>query len=333
MSEKPENSEKLDKSEDKKNSFWSLGDKNWLDVLRVILLPLMLTIAWPLYQANLQKEATYSRILENYFTSLHELQNDILKYELTPNVDNERRAEAARIIQSLAIAKTQIALDNLDPPRRGQVIQYLHDSNLIPRSYFDYDSSTNFRCEKLKEEQSLIPNKTIIFSDDQQNGKKKIRQKVKINIDDVLISDKKLPGINFGSTGLNKFDFSGSNLDCSSFKKAAVTSANFQDASLRGANFSGSFLKKVDFSGSNLSEADFSGASFQTVNFDITILNNTKLTNQQIKSACNWEKAFYKYDQEGNLDETANKKHIEMLKKDHQSDSAMQPDCSVFKPS
>jgi hypothetical protein len=293
MSEKPENSEKLDKSEDKKNSFWSLGDKNWLDVLRVILLPLMLTIAWPLYQANLQKEATYSRILENYFTSLHELQNDILKYELTPNVDNERRAEAARIIQSLAIAKTQIALDNLDPPRRGQVIQYLHDSNLIPRSYFDYDSSTNFRCEKLKEEQSLIPNKTIIFSDDQQNGKKKIRQKVKINIDDVLISDKKLPGINFGSTGLNKFDFSGS----------------------------------------NLSEADFSGASFQTVNFDITILNNTKLTNQQIKSACNWEKAFYKYDQEGNLDETANKKYIEMLKKDHQSDSAMQPDCSVFKPS
>ena len=338
MSEKPENSEKLDKSEDKKNSFWSLGDKNWLDVLRVILLPLMLTIAWPLYQANLQKEATYSRILENYFTSLHELQNDILKYELTHNVDNERRAEAARIIQSLAIAKTQIALNNLDPLRRGQVIQYLHDSNIIPRSYFDYDSSTNFRCEKLKEEQSLIPNKTIIFSDDQQNGKKKIRQKVKINIDDVLISDKKLPGINFGSTGLNKFDFSGSNLDCSSFKKAAVTSANFQDASLRGANFSGSFLIKVDFSGSDLSGANFLNSSFQGVNFDKTILSDVNnLPYEKIKSACNWEKAFYKVkkneDGKINVDEEANTLYIdEILKKHSQSEPKIKPDCSVFKP-
>ena len=323
--------------------------------MQIFLLPLILTIAWPWWQSGvqkkaeevqkgLQKEEAYSRILENYFTSLQALENDIFKYTLptdkpTDNsgLEEAARNEAARIIQSLAIAKTRIALDSLDPIRKGLVIEYLHESNLLPRSYFNYDSSTNFRCEKLREEYSLIPNKTIVFSDDQLNHKNKIRRKSQINIEDVILSNKNLPGINLGSTGLNKFDFSGSNLDCSSFKKAAVTSTNFQDASLRGANFSESSLIKVDFLGSDLSGANFLNSSFQGVNFDKAILSDVNnLPYEKIKSACNWEKAFYKVkkNEDGNIgvDEEANTLYIdEILKKHSQSDPKIKPDCSVFK--
>ena len=59
------------------------------------------------------------------------------------------------------------------------------------------------------------------------------------------------------------------------------------------------------------------------------------LTPQQIKSACNWDKAIYKgkWNQEKELAEAIepdNTNFIEELKKDKASDPTEPPDCSIW---
>ena len=376
--------------EDKKNSsdktskkgFWTLGDKTWIDLLLPFIGAIwtggqfFFQIQQQEAKEKSQRNAEQARTLENYFTSLQVLQNDIFKYNLlsnestdksaTANVkekaqnekkrieDEEKRIEAATIIQSLAIAKTLIAFESLDDDdessdadekRKGQIIEYLHNSNLVPKSYSDYDSSNNYICTKLTKDRSIIHTKMIDLSD--EDDKDKAQQKVQVRMNDVDLTDKLLPGISLAKAGLKNFNFKSANLDCSSFKGTTIENTKFKDAQLRGANFSSSFLKKVDFSGSVLSNTDFSRAFLADVNLEKANLEKAdlsganfqdvkNLTHEQIKSACNWEKGLYKFDKKWNneykinnyiFNKEENIKYIEELKLDIKSNPKEQPNC------
>lgn len=172
---------------------------------------------------------------------------------------------------------------------------------------------------------------------------------------------------NFNNADLNQANFSNANLLYVNFKGAYLASANFSnaefgyidfsDTNLSGANFGDSNLANLNFknarfgranlSGLDLSNADLSGASFIKTNLSDVRLNCANLnkaylvraknlTPQQIKSACNWEKAIYKskFNQKTrtwDAKEPDNTEFIEELKKDKSSNPKEEPDCSHWK--
>jgi hypothetical protein len=332
---------------------FSLGDKNIIDLLSALGLPIIGAVfgtAWGFYQYSNQESQGYQKTLDNYFTSLQGLQNDIFKITLASDTESKlegnnstaEKKEAKQIIQSLARAKTLIVLESLDPLRKGQVIQYLHDSGLVPRhSKTPYDSGSNNTCSTFTNN-SILTNKDIAFNYDSNS------KKIRVQLKDIELQDKALPGISFNGAGLKKINFKSSNLDCSSFKSTTIDDTSLENALMRGADFSDfSTLQRINFSGSVLEKANLSGAILKEVNFDKANLekadlSGTKfqdvknLTHEQIKSACNWEKGLYKFDKKWNnevkrndyiFNEKENKKYIEELKLDIKSNPKEQPNC------
>ena len=189
---------------------------------------------------------------------------------------------------------------------------------------------------------SILTNKDIAFNYDSNS------KKIRVQLKDIDLQKKALPGISFNGAGLKKINFESSNLDCSSFKSTAIDDTNFKNTIMRGADFSDySTLQRIIFSGSVLEKANLSGAILREVDFDKTNLEKAdlsgakfqdvkNLTHEQIKSACNWEKGLYKFDKKWNnevkrndyiFNEKENKKYIEELKLDIKSNPKEQPNC------
>ncbi len=159
------------------------------------------------------------------------------------------------------------------------------------------------------------------------------------------LSGADLFGANLSGADLNKALLIFANLNFTSLKSANLEStllggadlfiANLSDANLLGAN-----LSDANLSGANLSDANLSGANLSDANLKNAYLIsknvNILITLPQIKSACYWEKAFYKgrYDDENYtwiIDEKANQEYIEELKKDKASDPKEPVDCRKWR--
>ena len=129
------------------------------------------------------------------------------------------------------------------------------------------------------------------------------------------------PGSNLTGADLEKADLSGANLSKAILSKAILSKANLskanlsgadlEEADLSGANLSKAILLKANLSGANLSGADLNGAYL--------IKLKKELEPSQIKSASNWDKAFYKgslnkSEKKWVVDKKANDEYIKQLK-------------------
>ena len=134
--------------------------------------------------------------------------------------------------------------------------------------------------------------------------------------------------------------------------RKSLTFLNLTKANLEGANLSKADLYRANFSTTNLEEANLSKANLYRANLDYAnlesanltranlknaILIHTKnLTPTQIKSACNWQKAYYKgrFDYEYEeliIDKQANQQFIRQLEQARASDPKQTVDCSKWK--
>ncbi|UXE63688.1 MAG: pentapeptide repeat-containing protein [Woronichinia naegeliana WA131] len=121
-------------------------------------------------------------------------------------------------------------------------------------------------------------------------------------------------------------------LNRTNFKSANFKSANLKFAYLGGANLKSADLKSANLEGANLKSANLTSADLSFAN----LYNAKNLTNQQIKSACSWEKAIYTEPDQRNRsiakDPEANQRKINEIKQDKASDSlTFPPDCSMWK--
>ncbi len=126
----------------------------------------------------------------------------------------------------------------------------------------------------------------------------------------------KLAGANLFEAELNNTELVGSDLRESSLVSADLT----------GANLTGADLTKADLTGANLTGANLTGAKLDEI-------ENNNLTRSQIKLACNWDQAFYIYEQVSNtwkLNETINQLYIEQIKQDKTSDPQEPANCSKW---
>ena len=122
---------------------------------------------------------------------------------------------------------------------------------------------------------------------------------------------------------------------------ANLESAYLASAYLNRANFESAYLNRANFERTNLERAYLNRASLESVHLksanlsDASLIDAENLTSQQIKSACNWEKAIYKGEfDEGQdkwiIDKEANQKYIEKLKADKASYPEKTPNCSQW---
>ncbi len=143
-----------------------------------------------------------------------------------------------------------------------------------------------------------------------------------------------LQDIHLCAANLMSANLQGANLRSANLQGANLGSANLQGAILVSANLQGAFLGSANFQGAILRSANLQGAFLRSANLQGAILIATQnLTHQQIKSACNWDKAIYKakWNQEKRLVEAIepdNTNIIEELKQDKASDPTEPPDCS-----
>lgn len=141
---------------------------------------------------------------------------------------------------------------------------------------------------------------------------------------------------------LEKAYLLGANLQEARLTNANLEKADFgggipQQQGLRNANLQGASFGYANLQGANFGSANLQGANLTNANLQEANLTNTEaLTNEQIKSACNWEKAYFaKFMslEEGKwiVDEKEQKARIKELKEDKTSDPQEKPDCYLWK--
>ena len=143
------------------------------------------------------------------------------------------------------------------------------------------------------------------------------------NLERAYLNDAKLY-----STNLNDANLRSANLE-----RAYLRRANFRWANLRSANLRSVNLESANLNDANLRSANFRWANFRWANLERANLIEAKnLDSSQIKSACNWEKAFYKGQWDKNegwiVNEEANQAYIDELKQDKASEPKEPVDCS-----
>ena len=138
---------------------------------------------------------------------------------------------------------------------------------------------------------------------------------------------------------LRSADLSRADLRSAILRNAELIYTNLIGANLRRANLIGANLRRANLIGANLRRANLRRANLDGANLRRANLDGVEnLSNEQIKSACLWEKATYT-DTEWNstelnwmlVDEKANQKRIEEIKQDKASDPKNPPDCSKWK--
>jgi hypothetical protein len=252
----------LEGNASKSHHFLSFGDKTIFDLLIALAIPLTGIIVG-LFQWKIQQNQKQADIMSEYFKHLHDLERDIINKQ---NDDSSKK-----LISSIAKAKTSVVLQALDPQGKGDIIRYLHGSGISPDLLDKYDS-------RFKEEDPSILCKS--FSGSQAAGGSQYQEVPlrNINIEKSYLQNQKLPGIDFSRSGLNEFNFEGTNLDCSKFTEASIAHSSFKNSQLRGSDFSKSYLDDVDLSGSVLTKSDFSGASIVNSSFWNSGLSGTNFS-------------------------------------------------------
>ena len=129
----------------------------------------------------------------------------------------------------------------------------------------------------------------------------------KLAIERLLKNKFSLAGLDLSKTNLERVNLQEADLWKVNLQEAVLSEANLQGAFLRETNLRAAVLSKADLQEAFLLEADLQGAK--------------GLTPKQIKSACYWKSASYKYNK------TENDKYIEKLKKDSSSDPEKPINC------
>ena len=156
------------------------------------------------------------------------------------------------------------------------------------------------------------------------------------NFADANLADANLRSTDFYRADLENTDLEDANLAYTNLHQANLEAADLEEArlfdvDLHSANLESANLESATLKFANLADANLEEANLENTNF-IRVKN---LTNSQIKSACNWDKAVYKNNWDDNkriwiADDKANQQYIEQLKQDKASARKQSPDCSKW---
>ncbi|TRU89116.1 MAG: pentapeptide repeat-containing protein [Microcystis novacekii Mn_MB_F_20050700_S1] len=251
------------------NFKWSgFQKKSFWDWLQLLIIPLMLALgAFYLNSAadfrdyQIAQEQKHQEILTDYFSKMQDLIVETKKSKQTPG-SKESNSEEGLLLEfrPTAQALTLSVLEQLDGKRKGKVIIYLAESQLIT-----VDNNEPYPQPEIKLDGANL--KGMVLND----------------VDQVVKNGNKLRVI------INKSDMTDSR-----FKRIGLLA----NSDLKGSNFSNSILTSVDFTNANMPQAKFikgkiNNVSFTDTNLKETIFDGVKLENIVVSPATNFDNACF----------------------------------------
>ena len=158
------------------------------------------------------------------------------------------------------------------------------------------------------------------------------------NLEEVQLQGANLKGVRLQGANLQNANLQNADLGGTELQGANLQNASLQNAELRRTKLQGANLDNVNLHKAELIFVDFQDASFKGANLqNAVILSSQNLSASQIKSACHWEKAIYRFELEetvnvnqSKVDKKANEEFIKSLKKDPTSNPKELPDCNKW---
>jgi uncharacterized protein YjbI with pentapeptide repeats len=201
---------------------WLLFSLPKLEWMKLLAVPLAITLAGSVISRQVQREANQNSALKAYFDQLEKLTFD---RELLADKPNTGAIPLAR-------GRTVAALRELDYERRKQLIAFLQASELTTVKEEDKEPVISFKRQDLTK---LDLHGINLRSADLSRA----------DLSDAYLGDAYLKDANLGDANLSR---------------ATLSYANLFGANLNGANLSYANLSGANLNGANLSDADLSGA-------------------------------------------------------------------------
>jgi uncharacterized protein YjbI with pentapeptide repeats len=202
---------------------------DWLDL---IIIPVSIGLfAWIITEyekdnnKRIEVEKSRENILDSFIRTMTEL---LVQYDLAGNPDQKR----------LAIAKTRInmALSQLDGSRKGQILQFLYESDLI-------DKTPKFKLRGANFNNAVLDNIVL--------GEAEIRS---AHFEDASLINANLNGIILNSCNFTNADLTGSQVDNTDFGYTNLTNSRLLNMDLTSVDFEGADLTNADLEGSKIKQ-------------------------------------------------------------------------------
>jgi uncharacterized protein YjbI with pentapeptide repeats len=222
---------------------------DWLQLLAALAIPVVVALgaAWFTAQqgkANDRENTDNQReaALQSYIDKISEL---LLEKQLNTSPKGE--------VRQIARIRTLTVLRRLDATRKGSVLQFLREANLIEKDTCIVDLSS-----------ADLSNVNLTFA----------------NFHKAELSRANLSRAIFPSA-----NFEGTNFREANLMETVFVFANLSGASLEEANLSGASLMRANLSGASLEGANLSGASLRGANLTDTNLSRANLTRVDLRKA------------------------------------------------
>ncbi len=290
-----------------------IGEKKGWDIFTGLSLPLIVFGGGILFnylngqqQQKIAEEKQKDELLKTY---INDMKASLLDkdYPLKNSKKNSESRSIARTITLTTLAQLnseqdqQKAQEGKYNQRKGLIMQFLYESGLS------------------KSDTNVIPIVLLNKADF-----------TFANLENSFLIAANLQYANFESANLNF-----AHLESANLKSANLNFAHLESANLKNANLNFARLKSV-----NLNRANLEYANLEYAYLESAYLGSAKnLTNEQIKSACFWEKAIYTeqrvFDDKKQVwiaeDQKANQRKIEEITQDKASDPLTPPNCSKWR--
>jgi hypothetical protein len=254
-------------------------DKSLWDWLQSLIVPIGLILGVLLYnglQDSRQRALESRRAEAEHALSVDTQREQALQSyldEMTALIlDRRLQSEPKDEVRTIARTHTLTLLRRLDPERKGIVLQFLYDSNLILKSMVIWMASADLRDADLRE--AYLRN---------------------ANLSNANLEGADLRGAFLSFSNLSAANLSNANLGGAILDSAALFDAHLRGADLRGAILDGADLHEADFSEANLrgaglrnaylSEADLDGAGLYDADLQGANLRRAKLSDADLRTA------------------------------------------------
>lgn len=172
-------------------------------------------------------------------------------------------------IREVSRARTLAVLRTLDGTRKGSVLRFLRDSDLLGRNELNQDSMDDQRLEAITDIECTDLTDVVLSLGDRYelHGPKFANRQIVEAVIDLEYAD--LSEINLSYAKFMGIDLSGTNL----------TEANLYEADLSGAD-----LSRANLSGANLVYADLTDANLEVANLDEIFLEGALLIDANLNA-------------------------------------------------
>lgn len=259
-----------------KSSNMGFDNKTFWDWMQLLIVPVILAIgAWWLRKSERETEqgiAERNREEDRAIANDRRHQTTLEAYldRMTDLLleNGLRESEESDEVRSIARARTLAVLWSLDKERRGQVVQFLHESRLIALDPIIELANANLLSVDLS-----------------------WANLAEANLSDAYLSAASLAGADLRGADLRHTHLEGAGLSAASLAGANLSRANLLRADLSRADLTGANLSRAYLDGAYLDRCDLSSANLNGAYLSGAGLGGAKVTTEQLAQAASLQGA------------------------------------------